>query len=118
MGFLRNRVRAFKHAIDGLLSAFSGETHLKIHLNAAVIVMILGFFYKISVNEWFAVLTCIALVICLELINSAIEILCNLIHPEHSSRVKYIKDVAASAVLLAAIFSVVVGAYIFFPKIF
>lgn len=118
MTFFKKRIKAFKNALAGLVAAFKGETHLIIHLNAAIIVVVLGFNYGLTLNEWFMVLTCITLVISMELFNSAIELLCNLVMPDKNPKIKYIKDVSAAAVLIAAIFSVIVGSIIFIPKIF
>lgn len=118
VSFINDRFNAFRYAFQGLRSAIKGETHLVIHLNAAIIVIILGFNFNVSFNEWFMLLACITLVISLELINSAIELLCNMITTERHHKIKYIKDVSAAAVLVTVIFSVVIGLFIFVPKIF
>ena len=61
------------------------------------------------------VLTCITIVICLELVNSALERLCDRLIPEKDLKVKYVKDVAAGAVLVASIFSIIIGLMVFLP---
>jgi len=117
MTYLKKRKNAFKAAFAGLYQAFKSEAHLKLHLIIAVLVIAAGFYFSISKTEWFAVGICIALVIALELINSAIEKMCDLYSKEYDVRIKYIKDVAAAAVLVASIFAAIVGVVIFLPYI-
>jgi diacylglycerol kinase len=115
MSFLKNRIKAFGFAFAGLLQAFRTEIHLKIHLLAAIVVVDLGLYFSITKAEWFAILFCIGLVICTELINSAIERLCDKLMPEFNPNVKYIKDVAAAAVLIASLIALIIGLMIFLP---
>jgi diacylglycerol kinase (ATP) len=77
--------------------------------------ILLGFIFKISHTEWIGV--CIALVLSLELINTSIEKTIDLLHPDFNERAGEIKDMAAAAVLVAAIISVIIGLIIFIPKI-
>ncbi|MCC6372729.1 MAG: diacylglycerol kinase family protein [Bacteroidia bacterium] len=113
--FLSNRAKAFAHAFSGLWQAFKHETHLKIHVLAAIVAVSAGFYFSVTHYEWLALCLCMALVISLELINSAVERLCNKLVPQQNQHVKYIKDVAAAAVLVAAIVSVVVALIVFLP---
>ncbi len=117
MSYLKKRSNAFKAAFAGLNQAFKSEPHLKIHLIFTVIVIIAGIYFSISKPEWFAVGLCIALVISLELINSAMEKMCDLYSKEYDPRIKYIKDVAAGAVLVASIFAAVTGVFVFWPYV-
>ncbi len=118
MGELKKRLKAFVNAFRGLLNAMKKEFHLKLHFMALLIVLNLGFYFHITQTEWLAVILCSALVIGLELINSSIEALCDVIMPTQNAKIKYIKDVAAAAVLMAAIASVFVGYLIFWPHFF
>lgn len=70
----------------------------------------------VSVYEWIVLLGCIATVLAFEMINSAIEKLCNLVHPAYHPAVKVIKDISAGAVLWVSVFSGVIGVIIFLPK--
>lgn len=115
MGFFNNRCRAFGHAITGLVSAFKNELHVRLHVAAALTVIGLGFYWNVTATEWGLLLGCIALVICAELINSALERLCNLVSPARHPAVKYIKDVAAGAVLVSCIVAVITGILVFWP---
>ena len=82
-----------------------------------LIVIVAGFIFKISVMEWIVCLILFALVISLELINTAIETTVDIAMPEINEKAKYAKDIAAGAVLFSAIIAAIVGLIIFLPKI-
>ena len=90
---------------------------MRIHLVAAVLACVAGFYFNITSVEWIVIILCIVLVISFELLNTAIEELCNMIHPEQHPVIKKVKDIAAGAVLVAAIGSVIAGLIIFLPKL-
>jgi diacylglycerol kinase len=80
--------------------------------------VVAGIVFKISKNEWIAVIFCIGWVIALELVNSAIESTADFISKERNESIKKIKDLSAGAVLVAAIASAIIGLIIFLPKLF
>lgn len=106
---------AFKYAFSGLAAAFKSEVHLKLYVFIALMVSGLGFYLDLTKTEWMEVAACITLVMTLELFNSAIEKLCDMVMPDQHPKIKYIKDVMAGAVLLACIFAAIVGLIIFIP---
>jgi diacylglycerol kinase len=108
---------AFRHAFHGMAQFFRMDRNGKLHLGAAMLVAIAGWFFRLSGMEWCVLLLCMALVIGLEMLNYALENLCNLVHKDFHPLIKTTKDVAAGAVLWAAIISVVIGAVIFIPRI-
>jgi len=109
---------SFKFAFCGFFSAMKSEKNLQIHAIISILVIIAGFFFRISVTEWLVVLLCIALVIGVELINTAIEKLSDFVCAEKNSEIGQIKDISAAAVVFCAIISAVVGVMIFLPKFF
>ena len=113
----KKRLESFKYAFCGLATLFKEEYNARIHLAFTVLAIILGFVFSISFYEWFAILICIALVFSLELVNSAIENLGDKITAEKDDFVRKAKDMAAAAVLIAAIISLIIGIIIFFPKL-
>lgn len=115
MNYFKNRVMAFRYALSGLAAAFKSEVHLKLYLFITLMVSGLGFYVGLTKTEWMEVAACITLVITLELFNSAIEKLCDLVMPDQHPKIKYIKDVMAGAVLLACIFAAIAGLIIFIP---
>lgn len=106
-----------RYAVAGIRSFFSTEQNGRAQGVIALLVIVAGVFFGITAMEWALVLGCIALVICLEMVNSAIEKVCNLITTEYNPAIKTIKDMAAGAVLLAAFITAVVGLIIFLPYI-
>ena len=112
---LRN---SFKYAFEGIIEAWKTEQNLKIHFVIMALVIIAGFIFKISAMEWIVCLLLFAIVISLELINTAIETTVDIAMPEINEKAKYAKDIAAGAVLFSAMISVIVGLIIFLPKIF
>lgn len=114
---MRRFLRSFRYAGRGILAAFSSENNCRIQVAVAVVTVGLSFYLRLSPLEWAVIVICIGLVISLEMINSAIEKTCDRITREQDDYVRYVKDIAAGAVLWASICSVAVGAVIFIPKI-
>lgn len=109
--------KAFYNAWKGIQHFFLHDRNGRIHLGAAIAAVLAGFILKVTAIEWVVLLICIAAVIALEMINAAIEKLCDLVHKDYHPTIKIIKDISAGAVMLAAVISVVIGTIIFFPKI-
>lgn len=109
--------KTFTAAFNGIGYFFKTERNGKIQAAAAVSAILAAFWLHISAVEWILILFCIAAVIALEMVNTAIEHLCNHVHEAYHPSIKIIKDVAAGAVLFASIISVITGLVIFIPKI-
>lgn|SRR5690554_4181686 len=105
----------FKHAIQGLRQTLKTERNFKIHLIAFIIVVGLGVLLDISLADWINLLLISGLVFALEIVNTAIEKLCDLYSTEQNKKIKDIKDISAGAVLTIALFAVVIGIFIFLP---
>ena len=114
---LQNLIDSFNYAIRGLITAVSEERNMKIHYSAAIIVIFASLFFELSKVEFMVLFITIVLVIISELFNTAIEKLVDLVSPEYNEIAKIIKDVAAGAVLISAINSVIVGFLLFFDKL-
>ncbi|MGH2645356.1 MAG: diacylglycerol kinase family protein, partial [Chitinophagaceae bacterium] len=93
------------------------EHNVWIHSVAAILAVILGFLLKISALEWVGVLFAIGLVLAAEALNTCIEKIMDRLLPDQDETVKYVKDLAAGAVLMAAIVAAIIGVIIFLPKI-
>lgn len=93
------------------------ERNFKIQLILFSVVIALAVYFDISKSEWVAIVISSATVLGLEMLNSSIEKLCNLITSEENETVKWIKDVSAGAVLIVSTGALVVGCLIFIPKI-
>jgi diacylglycerol kinase (ATP) len=109
-------IRSFLFALQGVRQVFTTEANMKIHLVFAVLVIICGILFKISVTEWMLCLLSFGLVMSMEMINTAIEKFVDFITPEYNSAAGKTKDIAAGAVLISALFAAIVGLIIFVPK--
>ncbi|SFQ28615.1 diacylglycerol kinase family protein [Hymenobacter arizonensis] len=116
-GLLRRRVASFGHAFRGVWAALRSEVHLQFHAVATVVAIGLGFYFGISRLEWALVALAVACVWAAELVNTAIEALTDLVSPGYHPLAGKAKDVAAGAVLLAALGALVVGALVFGPYV-
>ena len=110
-------IRSFLFAWNGFRICFASGTNFRIHIVFATAAVFLGGAFAITPAEWTMVIGCIVFVIAMEMLNTAIEQLCDMVHKEIHASIKLIKDVAAGAVLLSAIGSAVIGCIIFLPKI-
>lgn len=90
---------------------------MRIHLTAALGVMVAGWLMDVAAWEWVALVTCSCLVLICELFNSAIEKICDLVSKENNPVIGYIKDISAGAVLLACFAALVTGMIIFLPRL-
>ncbi len=87
------------------------------HLLAAFFVILFGLLCKVSPIEWCILFFTISLVLASEMMNTAIEKICDITHPEPNETVRIIKDVSAGMVLVCAIGAVGIGMVIFLPKL-
>ncbi len=105
-------------AFRGLSVFFRTTRKLYVHLPVAVVVVVSGFYFKVSELEWIALVFSIGFVLVSEAFNTAIEIDIDLTSPEYHPFARDTKDVAAAAVLLSSLTAVIIGFIIFLPKIF
>ena len=110
-------VKSFSYAFHGIKTAYHNEPHLKIHTFFAILALIIGIILGLSFIEWLLLAFTIFYVITLELLNTVLENVVNLVSPEINPYARVAKDVAAACVLLAAALSIVVGFALFLPKI-
>jgi diacylglycerol kinase (ATP) len=102
-------LRSFNHAFRGLVSAVRHQRNMKVHLVLAFIVLVASIFLNLSRLQLVMVFVAVAFVFITELINSAIEAVVDLVTPQFDPRAKAAKDMAAGAVLVAAINALVVA---------
>lgn len=114
----KNVFISFKRALEGIKHAYSTEFHMVVHGYFAIGVIISGVLFQISYIEWLICLILIGAVFALELINTAIESVVNMITTDYNFHAKVAKDTAAGAVLVMSVVSAVIGLVIFVPKFF
>ncbi len=113
----RMSILSFRYALEGIYQAIKEEPNLKFHLTMAIIAIVLGLFFQISDLDWMLLILTIGLVITAELTNTAVETIVDSFTQKEHPAAKYAKDIAAGAVLILAITSIIIGAIIFLPYI-
>lgn len=106
-------VKSFSYAVKGIAYSIINERNMRIHLCMVVLVTLFSYYYGLSIEKYIPLLICMGLVISGEMVNTAIETLTNLESPSYNQLARIAKDVAAGAVLISAIISVVVGVFTF-----
>ncbi|UJF16674.1 diacylglycerol kinase family protein [Jeotgalibaca sp. MA1X17-3] len=106
-----------KHALQGIKTIVTEERNMRKHISFGIFPILLGWFFKVSSMEWIIIITCIFLVIIMEFLNTIFETVVDMVteytfHP----LAKKAKDIAAGAVLVTGIFTLIVAAIIFLPK--
>lgn len=108
-------LRTFSYAFSGIGLALRTERNMRIHLISSVVVIVVSYFLSITKTEWLFIFFAIGGMFALELANTAIERVVDLVTEEYHQLAKQAKDIAAGAVLVYAIMSVVIGIFIFIP---
>ncbi|WP_311078956.1 diacylglycerol kinase family protein [Paenibacillus polymyxa] len=104
----------FRYAAEGVMYALRTQVNMRIHVAVALLVIVAGLNLHISRLDWLFVCVAIAIVIVAELFNTAVEAAVDLISPDIHPLAKAAKDTAAGAVLLAAVFAVIIGIFVFY----
>uniref|UniRef100_A0A7C4M331 Diacylglycerol kinase family protein n=1 Tax=candidate division CPR3 bacterium TaxID=2268181 RepID=A0A7C4M331_UNCC3 len=108
---------SFKHAWDGLVWAFTTQPNFKVHLSLSLFVLVLGVLFKITYIEMIILVFTIIFGLGIEMVNTSIEALTDLVTTEYKKSAKIAKDVAAGMMLLTALGAVFVASLIFIPRI-
>lgn len=111
------RVKSITHAGRGLWLFVKNTHNARIHMIVLILVIIAGFYFKITSYEWVSVVLVSGLVLVAEAFNTAIEIDIDLTSPEYHPYARDTKDVAAGAVLISSIVAIIIGIIIFSPHI-
>jgi diacylglycerol kinase len=112
------RIRSFRYAASGLSFVLHNEHNMRIHVAAALCAALLGYACQLTSEEWRWIILAITLVMMTETINTSIEQASNAVTRAHDPTIKAAKDVAAGAVLIAAIASALIGVSVFAPHFF
>lgn len=115
---LEKRIKSFSFAWNGLKVLFTEEHNARVHLAVTLVIITLGLAFEINISEWIFLFIIIALVFVCEILNSAIENLCDLVSPAYNEYIKKAKDLGAAATLVSAIIAAIIGLLIFVPKFY
>lgn len=109
--------KSFGHAIDGVIFLLTNEQNARVHTIITILVGILAYIFEVSRLEAAILFIAVILVFAIEIINTAIEKMFDLLHPGDHKVIRGVKDAMAGAVLISAIIAVVVATLIFLPYI-
>jgi diacylglycerol kinase len=113
----RRVVRSIYTAFQGVVQVVKTERNARIHLLVAIIVLLLGVLFNVSNAELAALFFSVIIVFVAEIVNTAIEKTLDLVKPEDNEQVRIVKDIAAGAVLVAAIGAAGIGIAVFYPYV-
>lgn len=113
----RKFFRSFFYAFRGLINLVRTEQNARVHLAASIILAICAYAFQLSRVEVAILFFAVVLVFAIEIINTAIEKLLDIVHPESHDQIAYVKDALAGAVLIAAMIALGVGFFVFYPHI-
>jgi diacylglycerol kinase len=111
-------LKSFEYAWRGIVYTVTTQPNFRRHVIVAIIALFAGWYYHLSYGEWCLVLLSIGFVWTTELVNTAFEHLTDIVMPEYNELIGKVKDIAAGAVLFAAIAAGIVGLIVFLPHIF
>jgi diacylglycerol kinase len=109
--------RSFLYAFSGLRYALKTQRNMRIHFLALFLAVLLGIWVKLIRFEWAILFLCCGSVIAAEIFNTSLEKLMDHLHPEKNEAIRRAKDLAAAAVLVLALFSLLVGYFLFWEKL-
>jgi diacylglycerol kinase len=110
-------MKSFIHAFRGIAHAVKHERNMRFHLAAVFYIVIAGLYIHFDPVEWALVALACGLVLGAELLNTALERLCDGLEPGRSSVVKTVKDLASGAVLACAAAAACIAVFLFWPNI-
>lgn len=114
---MRRLRHSFRHAFRGIRYVFANEQNFRIQMMVALAAIVLAVIFAISRFEWLLLLLIIGLVLLLELVNTAVETMLDLLKPRLHVHVERAKDTMAAAVLVASLVGLIIGLFIFVPRI-
>ena len=115
--FYKAFVQGFRYAIAGLIYTLRTQRNMRVHVLMACLACMISGWLKLQPTEWAILFLTLALVMALEMVNTALETTLNLISEDFHPQIKIGKDVAAGAVFIVAIFALGVGAALWLPKL-
>jgi diacylglycerol kinase (ATP) len=114
--FFTGRLKSIGFAFKGAYKLITTEHSVMVQASLAALLIIAGFYFQISREEWMMQILAFGLVLGIESLNTAVEKIADFIHPEFHEKIGFIKDIAAGAVLFAAFAAIAVGLLIYIPK--
>lgn len=118
LGFIIGRIKSIKYAVKGFFLLLSTENSIITQTIIALIFVGMGIYYKIDRIEWALQFLAVGLVLSIESLNTAVEKICDFIHPDFHDKIGFIKDVASGAVTFAALTAFAIAVVIYGRHLF
>jgi len=115
---LNRFIQSFKDAVRGMVYVFKHEQNFRLQVIVAIMVLLGSWFFKMRKSEIIVIGLLVVLVLILELLNSAVEKLSDVLKPRLNWQIQVVKDVMAAVVFLASLGALIIGAVIFWPYVF
>jgi diacylglycerol kinase (ATP) len=114
--FIKGRLKSVTYAFKGAVKLISTEHSVMVQFSLGILMIIAGFYFDISHEEWLFQIFAIGLVLSVEGLNTAVEKVADFIHPNYHEKIGFIKDIAAGAVFFAAMTAIAIGLIIYITK--
>lgn len=114
--FITGRFKSVGYAVKGAVKLITTEHSVMVQSSVGVLLIIMGFYFHISMTEWLCQTLVIGLVLAIEGLNTAVEKIADFIHPNYHEKIGFIKDIAAGSVFFAAMTAIAVILMIYVPK--
>nr|WP_294774555.1 diacylglycerol kinase family protein [uncultured Flavobacterium sp.] len=114
--FITGRLKSVGYAMKGAIKLITTEHSVMVQFSLAIIMIVAGFYFDIDRYEWMMQVLAFGLVLGIESLNTAVEKIADFIHPEYHDKIGFIKDIAAGAVMFAALAAIAIGLLIYVPK--
>ncbi len=115
--FFVGRLKSLRYAVRGAAILLRTEHAIISQASIGLLFFIMGFAFDITRFEWILQILCIGLILAVESLNTAVEKLCDFIHPDFHERIGFIKDISAGAVTFAVVSSLTAAGFIYYPYI-
>lgn len=115
--FVIGRVKSLKYALRGMFLLMKTEHAIISQLSISLVFIIMGLYFDISKYEWVIQIFLIGFILSVESLNTAVEKVCDFIHPNYHEKIGFIKDIAAGAVSFAVLTSLIIAMIIYYPYV-
>lgn len=115
--FVKGRLKSTVYSVKGAYKLVTSEHSIMVQFCIGLVVTAAGFYFGISATEWMLQIFAVGLVLSIEGLNTAVEKICDFIHPDFDERIGFIKDIASGAVFFAAVSAIAIGLIIYYPRV-
>lgn len=114
-GFLKGRAKSLKYTFNGAFLLLKTEHSIMIQSFIGLVFIALGFYFKITKLEWMLQILGFGLILTAESLNTAVEKLCDFVHPDYHKKIGFVKDIASGAMTFAVISVLILLTIIYYP---